>query len=430
MRSRRIISLAARTALVVACLALPIFGETVFTNQPRTVDAAAKHVAPTAPLTFTLNQPMLVTSVKTYSPGNAAPGTIRLYRRGYLLMRKKATRDQAYWTVQPNLVYPAGTYVISESRTVWSSVATSSGQGVATVDAQPLSAADLLKASTYFQLTSCPISIADIAKLDMSKMKQDIDAQANGLQTTVEKKGGLSDLAKQHNAQTGRDQDTPASVKKPLDDFKNNSVTPRNQRDTFGGHRVDDPLNHSPSDYHGNSRGLTMDGDEDTPTVDEGQGVADAQKAVADGGGHLSGDPQQDVEECAYMMNCGSADWQATKDMNQVERKAYWNDKRREQKGENDPHIKGVYTPRESDDGYGGFKIFGTPQMREMQRRFIDRAISGRRGQADGGVQQTGGGAMMPQTSKDDRPDKERGGGTINWDAVLKINQVVNPGRT
>ena len=67
--------------------------------------------------------------------------------------------------------------------------------------------------------------------------------------------------------------------------------------------------------------------------------------------------------------------------------------------------------------------------MRQNMFRFQARAIEARRGRAGSAETSNSSGPVRLPGGHDDRPVAERQGGTINWDAVLQINELVNPTR-
>jgi len=104
---------------------------------------------PTAPSIFTINSPHLVTSIRNYhwnSSRGASPGMIGLKGQDgkvYGPWQATGTPGQggvpnAYWTVVPNIVIPAGTYTVTDSAPAsWSANAESGGRGMMQVQATP-----------------------------------------------------------------------------------------------------------------------------------------------------------------------------------------------------------------------------------------------------------------------------------------------------
>jgi len=104
---------------------------------------------PTAPTTFTINSPHLVTYIRNYHWNNAqgtTPGTIALQDgNGKIYGPWKATGTDgmggvpnANWEVFPNIVIPAGTYtVIDSDPATWSQNQDSGGRGMGQVKATP-----------------------------------------------------------------------------------------------------------------------------------------------------------------------------------------------------------------------------------------------------------------------------------------------------
>lgn len=395
--------------------------ETVFSNE----NATAAQARPQAQAEFVLAKPMLITSVKVATTGAAQASPIRLYCGGKLLYIGRATVQGKYQEIQPNMIFPAGRYVVNAASDTWAWNQGSGKAGMATVAADPLPAADVAVASEYFGLTQRPVRSADL-RSKLKDLKQRIDAQAAGLSTSADKRGGLADLQRERNARTaGMNEGSEGGTKKPLGGLENNNITSGRHTDTFGGERINRGRSGSPGDFRGGGAGHAMDGDEDpTEGNTEAQDTADTiSQLLSDLGGKSTGSTQGDAEEVAYAMSVGSDGWEATKNMSKSERESYWsNEANRQRWGE-------AGRPREDQDSYGGWRPFGSRKMREAQRRFLDRAISARKGAAGGGVQQQSGGPVRFPTGADDRPERERGAGTLNWDRILFINTLVNPVR-
>jgi len=114
-----------------------------------TMNVAGVYNRPTAPTTFSVNRPHLVTFISTYHWNNArgaAGGTIALQGSDGKTYGpwKVSTRPgqggapNAYWEVSPNIVIPAGTYTIIDSDpATWSQNQQSGGRGMAEVKATP-----------------------------------------------------------------------------------------------------------------------------------------------------------------------------------------------------------------------------------------------------------------------------------------------------
>ncbi len=114
-----------------------------------TMNIAGVGSGPTAPTTFSLNRPHLITKITNYhwnSARGSAPGTIGFKdSNGKVYGPWPATTRQgqggvpnAYWDVTPNIVVPAGTYTIIDSDSAtWSQNAQSGGRGMGEVLATP-----------------------------------------------------------------------------------------------------------------------------------------------------------------------------------------------------------------------------------------------------------------------------------------------------
>lgn len=399
------------------------WAETVFTNE----NATASQARPAVATQFELAKPMTITSVRVMQVQKnkqMPPGLVRLYSNGKLLYKGQATAaDGKYWVIQPNLVFPAGRYTINTSTAdTWSSNAASGNAGMATVMADPLASADLAVANEYFGLTSRPVNAADMRK-QLDNLKMRIDAQASGLSTTATKKGALSDLKREHESRTANESDSNGGMKRPLDGIQNNNITPGKYTDTFGGERINRGRSGDSRDFRGSTSGYASDGDETAGNTESDDLNNDIAAMLTDIGGKTSGDAQANAEELAYAMSVGSDGWEATKNMSKTEREEYWTAERNRQLGGS------ASRPREDQESYGSFRPFGSKAMRDAQRRFVDRAISARRGAAGGGTQSQSGGPVRFPTGADDRPERERSAGTLNWDRILFINTQINPTR-
>ena len=269
------------------------------------------------------------------------------------------------------------------------------------------------------------------------KLKQ--DELAGKTTTPLTRGGGLSGIKSGTSSPALKGSpETGASVDKRMGGSMGMSggpVTPGKYRDTYGGQRINSKNQHSTGDYSGGGQGQTSEGDSDKATIEQ---------MLRDGGGEVTGDPQTDAEEAAYMMSVGVDGWNATKDMTSEQRSAYWNSVAQDQRGYMSGGAAAALASNQRKGGYdnpdadpsGNFIPFGTPEMQAVQMRFVRRAIAAHNNKADGGGsdprtdQTTGGtGTAIPQYAKDDKAQREHTGGTINWDRVLQINQLVNPPR-
>ena len=114
-----------------------------------TMNIAGVGNGPTAPTTFSLSSPHLITLITNYHWNNArgaAPGTIgfkdsngKVYGPWPVTTRLgQGGVPNAYWDVTPNIVVPAGTYTIIDSDpSTWSQNAQSGGRGMGEVRATP-----------------------------------------------------------------------------------------------------------------------------------------------------------------------------------------------------------------------------------------------------------------------------------------------------
>ena len=134
-----------------------------------TMNIAGVGNGPTAPTTFSINVPHLLTYVSTYHWNNARgaePGTIALRdNKGKVYGPWQVTTrpgqggvPNAYWDVYPNIVLPAGTYtVIDSDPSTWSQNKDSGGRGMGEVKATP-----------HFQVSSG--SVNDLEKDSAGKL--------------------------------------------------------------------------------------------------------------------------------------------------------------------------------------------------------------------------------------------------------------------
>ncbi len=189
--------------------------------------------------------------------------------------------------------------------------------------------------------------------------------------------------------------------------------------DTFGGKRVNGKQQGGKNNFAGNGKGRTSQGGDE----EGGAPAGTIAQMLTDSGGKPTGDTTKDATELSYAMSVGTDGYAATKDMSTEERKGYWEAERNRQ-------LVGSDRPREDDNPSGGS---GAP----MGRQDIvtqERGLAGKRGGAgvggDGRTdQQTGGGSngQMIARGLAGGPEREAGVGTLNMDAVLKINQVARP---
>lgn len=191
--------------------------------------------------------------------------------------------------------------------------------------------------------------------------------------------------------------------------------------DTFGGQRINNKHQGDKKNFAGNGKGRTSAGDEGggVPAPDAGT-IATMLTAE---GGKPTGDSAKDMAELQYAQSVGPDMYAATKNMSASERKTYLENRRNAQ-------LIGAERPREDDNPSGGK---GAPMGRQdivTTKRGIGGSTGGAGGSNDGRGDQsspggnTGGLVVM---GKDDKPVRENDTGTININAVLKINQVADP---
>jgi hypothetical protein len=189
--------------------------------------------------------------------------------------------------------------------------------------------------------------------------------------------------------------------------------------DTFGGQRVNGKQQGGKNNFAGNGKGRTSQGGDD----EGGAPAGTIAQMLTDSGGKPSGDTGKDAVELQYAMSVGTDGYAATKDMSTEERKGYWEAERNRQ-------LVGSDRPREDDNPSGGS---GAPMGRQdiiTQERGLAGKRAGAGGADDGRTdQQTGGGSngQMIARGLAGAAEREAGVGTLNMDAVLKINQVARP---
>jgi hypothetical protein len=160
------------------------------------------------------------------------------------------------------------------------------------------------------------------------------------------------------------------------------------------------------------------------PTTHPAVTDADSYKDVRDIDGswrHADRDHTADATEVPHMMSVGTDGWEATKNMSWDQRQSYWESEAQKQAAGSDVKLP-------SDDSeHNGFHLVGTPEMRRSQMNLIDRLIAAKVTAAGGALPQQSGGRVALPNSQDDAPQREKSNGTINWDQVFAINEVVNP---
>jgi hypothetical protein len=120
-------------------IAGPLAAESIFNTE----NGYGVSNNPPNPARFTLTEPKIITYIRTYhwNYGSGAPaGTISLVKDGKVVYSSPAgIYSKYYWTVQPNLVFPAGTYTIQDSApATWAHNSQSGGRGFASVNADPV----------------------------------------------------------------------------------------------------------------------------------------------------------------------------------------------------------------------------------------------------------------------------------------------------
>lgn len=353
------------------------------------------------------------------SPGDSLAQNAKVARGAPATLRKPAAAAPAAQPA-PESVAPAGTVV-----------------------AQPAESAPAL---SYEDLLRINESIKQIREALKTQIKDQLAAKGEG--RGMDKPGeGAPSRNEGSPVQRAISDAGSGTAKPPVDSrpggalgLTGGAVTPSRYTGTVGGNRIN---RGSTQDYN-NIKGGTQG------QVSEGDGGDDLYSTICSmlsaAGGVVTGDRQRDANEAAYMMSVGVDGWNATKNMSGSQRAAFWAREAASQRtgGATMTHAEAAAeVARQRSGGYdnpdadpaGGFRLFGTPVMQELQLRFVRRAIAARRARAGGGddprTDQAGatGGAIMPQAGADDGIVHTQSAGSINWDEVCKINELVNPPR-
>lgn len=242
-----------------------------------------------------------------------------------------------------------------------------------------------------------------------------------------------------------------------------NVVTGRHS-DTFAGNRInnagggDVTLGGRPGRVGNTDRGGQVASGMSVYAGSGGVGFAQPMTTseVAEGlqaaGGTVTGQGFTDAAELAYAQSVGSDGYQATKDMTNSERIAYWTAEQNSQMtggkpmtpeqaaAERDSQARGAGgRPREDDNpsaGGSGVPIYLGAGAFGNEIRGVERAVNARIGRAGGagdgrGDQQAAGGTggmAMQRGAQLGAPTGPGPTGTLNLDAALSINRLVNPG--
>jgi hypothetical protein len=204
-------------------------------------------------------------------------------------------------------------------------------------------------------------------------------------------------------------------------------ITGARYGDTFGADRINRGTTGSVNDYRGGNQGNAKE-ESDADVIDRltkaiGAAVADM---VRSEGGTPSGNMINDLQEVAYAQKAGTDGYAATKNMTWSQRSDYWSAQSQSQLMGTDPKKR----PQENDMGSGQWR----PVTRSDVVNMLN-SIKARMNKAGGGDDprtdstKGGGGPVAHIAGKDDGPAKERAFGQINLDAVLVINQKINPQR-
>jgi hypothetical protein len=206
--------------------------------------------------------------------------------------------------------------------------------------------------------------------------------------------------------------------------------------DTFGGDRVNRKSQGSLNNFAGggggraSEEGGVVDGivvrannnNDDGATIKaKNDGAA---RLLKNEGGEPTGNWRDDIKEADYAMRAGPDAYAATKTMTSEQRAAFWASQEYAQK---------MGTKRPTEDSTG----VANGLMSREEFKINQQGIAGRtggaggsndgRGEKDSSTSTTGGGIAVIG-NKADGPERAEGVGTLNMDAALKINTLVNPG--
>jgi hypothetical protein len=217
---------------------------------------------------------------------------------------------------------------------------------------------------------------------------------------------------------------------------KRGPITGGRYGDTFAGGRVNHHFSGAKSDFSGGGAGLASENDGSGSPADgersiigvgagtdsTGMNREDSANMFAAmlgaEGGTSSGSSEKDAAELAYAQAVGPDGYAATKNMSDSDRKAYWEQEAKKQKA-----------GYERDDSMGG----GGPML-NSEAKTNGNGIGARKSAAGGSndgrteTQAKGNSGGMITRNRAGGPEREVAG-AVNMNAVLKINQQVNPGR-
>jgi hypothetical protein len=297
---------------------------------------------------------------------------------------------------------------------------------VVVIEGNKANATEAASAITAFLLTpegaAKPFSLSEAlhnAKLDTANLKQNIKDQTQGLNSEITGAGGklANELGAGRKTPGGDAPKGPSSgTSKAFEGLQGEGMAPSAYADTYGGQRWNSGRTGSPGNFSGGGKGHASSGDDGLYDTIVGM--------LNDAGGTVTGDPQTDAAEAAYMMSVGSDGWEATKNMTSDERQSYWQDEQNRQLVGSD-----VGRPRDDEGTSGPFIIFGNANMRRAMFQFQAKAIEARKGRAGGAESQSGSSGVKMPMGQDGKPVPERNMGTLNWDKIMEINEVINPTR-
>lgn len=258
-----------------------------------------------------------------------------------------------------------------------------------------------------------------------------------GIQGRKGKMMGVDGHENKDQSNLGKSKTPESGTSKALKDAvgEQGPVTGAKYGDTYGGQRINAKHQGGKGNFKGGGGGNASsdsgmeDGDRTIIGVgpgkeDTGESREQFAKTVSDAlaahGKESSGNADKDTEELDYAQSVGTDHYAATKNMNEAQRKAYWEKEANKQK---------VGTPRDDDMGANGGPVGRQDVVTQGRGIAARKGAAGGKGDGRTDQQASGSGGKMIVRNKAEGAERETGAGTVNMDAVTKINQVVNPTR-
>ncbi len=290
------------------------------------------------------------------------------------------------------------------------------------------------KAAVTKDMKGAAISTKDM-KQNMRLKELSEQNPGGGIQGRKDKMLGVEGRNSKDQSNLGEGKSVGSGTSKALKDSigEQGPITGAKYGDTFGGQRVNAKHQGGTGNFKGSGKGNASDGsgqeDGDRTIIGVGAGKEDTgesreefAKTVSDGlaaeGGKSSGNSDKDAAELSYAQSVGSDGYAATKNMNEEQRKAYWEKEAGKQK---------AGTPRDDDMGTGGGPVGRQDIVTQGRGITARKSGAGGKGDGRGDQQDSGSGGKMVVRSKAEGAVREAGVGTVNMDEALKINQVADP---